>query len=179
MHRTRRSLRAGMIAFALLAGTACTDRLVGFTAGYASNMIAVRSAPPRGAELRFTVPKAIRTSAGETVQFVPDGVIMHLPGYLPMKAEAVEDAGDGYGIRMTLPPDLVELTGGILPAPVHVTGDLYLPGRRSSSTPRAGEELESATAWTVGVALDAEYTGPMTRIQQRLSGFFRGLYSAR
>lgn len=166
---------ARWLPLAALACIGCTDHLVGFEAGYASNTLSVRAAPPSGAVLQFTMPATGGLVNQEPVAFEPKGALVQLQGYLPMQPDAIEPAGDGYEVRMTLPSDLVKRTDRWYPEPVHVTGSLYLPTRGISSATSASSE----GAWQVGVSLDAVYAGPMTRLQMTVRRFLRGLYSAR
>jgi hypothetical protein len=166
-------------AAALLVPGGCTDKLVGFEASFASNMVAARADPANGDRLRFRVPKRITDAERRTVYLVPQRAILHLSGYLPVAADAVSDAGEAYEVQMTLPPDLVKLATGAAPNSVRATGELYIPSELGVVSFTRAELRQPTAARTVGVTLAAVHTGPMTRLAERVGEFFRGLYAAR
>jgi hypothetical protein len=170
---------AAALTVASLALAGCTDKLVGFQASFASNVVSVASAPPAGGKLRFRVPKRTTDLAKRNVYFVPGRAILHLPGYLPMAPDEVDETGDGYMVSVTLPPDLVKLASRALPNAVRLHGTLYLPSETGVVTFTRTELREPGAAYAIGVAVSAVHSGAMTRMAEAIGGFFRGLYSAR
>jgi hypothetical protein len=164
---------------ACLALAGCTDALVGFQASFSSNTVAVVAKPSAGGQLRFRVPKRIIDLAKRNVYFVPRKALLHLPGYLPMAPDGVDDAGDAYVVSVTLPQDLVKHASRALPNTVRVNGTLYLPSETGIVSFTGTELREPGAAFNVGVTLSAVHAGPMTRVAGGVGGVLRGLYSAR
>lgn len=175
---TRKLLRgAALVAALALAG--CTDKLVGFQASFSSNLLAVVANPPAGKEFRFRVPKRTTDLEKRTVYLVPGRAILHLPGYLPMAPDSVEDAGDAYLVSVMLPPDLVAPASRALPNTVRVNGTLYLPAETGIVSFTRTELRAPRGAYSVGVQLAAVHSGPKTRLAESIGTFLRGLYAAR
>lgn len=173
------SLRILAIALALLAAAGCTDKLVGFRAEFASNTFRVGAAPPAGDKLRLQVPKRNTDLQKNNVYFRPHRAVLHLSGYLPLTPDGIDDAGDTYEVRFTLPQDLVKLASSAMPNTVRVRGELYVPAETGVVSFTGVELREPAGARTASVSLSALHAGPMTSMAESIGGFLRGLYSAR
>ena len=173
------SLRILAAALALLAATGCTDKLVGFRAEFASNTVAVHAGPPSGNRLTFRVQKRITDLQKRTVYLRPHRAMLHLTGYLPLTPDGVDDAGEVFEVRVTLPQDLVKLATGGPPNAVQVRGELYVPTETGVMSFTGVELREPSSMRTIGVSLAAVHTGPMTSAANAIGEFLRGLYSAR
>ncbi len=173
------SLRILAAALALLAATGCTDKLVGFRAEFASNTIRVGTAPPAGDKLRLQVPKRTTDLQKNNLYFRPHRAVLHLSGYLPLTPDGVDDAGDAYEVRFTLPQDLVKLASNATPNTLRARGELYVPTETGVVSFTGVELREPASARTISVSLAAVHAGPMTSLAESIGSFLRGLYSAR
>lgn len=172
-----RTLLVALACALTLAG--CSDKLVGFEARIASNVVAAKTEPPSGDQLRFRLPKTIRDAQRRTVHLAAYKAELRIAGYAAITPEAADDAGDGWNVRMRLPGELMKKAAGASPNSFRLQGELRVPTETSVRS-RTGVELrEPSPPQVVPVLLAAVHEGPQTRMAEGVGGFFRGLYSAR
>jgi hypothetical protein len=115
---------------AALAASGCTETFVGYQAEFASNTVAVRAHPPSGDRLTFFVPKRTTELQKRTVHLAARNSVLHLRGYLPMTPDGVDDAGEQWEVRVTVPRHVEKGTK---------IGTRAIGGRNfPCTTPRAG-----------------------------------------
>lgn len=170
----------GLVALlAALALGGCTETFVGYRAEFASNTLAVRARPPGGERLHLQVPKHTTDLSRRTVYLVPRGAVLHLRGFLPVTPDGVDDAGDHWVVRITVPHDVVKATRGPAENGPRVYGELYIPAEVGVRSFTGVELREPAATRTVSASLSAVYRGPMSSAAKAVGDFLRGLYSAR
>ncbi len=165
-----------VVAAITLAG--CSERLVGYTASYASAGMGIKAEPPDGAAIRFRIQKSSDAGNGGPRYVRPGGALLKFPGYLPAYPFSVDEDQTGFVVAIPLPEDAIAVAQD---GPLHglpLRGDLMVPydtGVRSFT----GIERHVPGTMTVGVSLTPVYAGPLTTLATNFGGFLRGLYSAR
>lgn len=170
----KHALRFLLLA-AALAVSGCTETFVGYRTEFASNTLAVRAKPPSGDRLTFFVPKRTTDLQKRTVYLAARNCVLHLRGYLPMTPDGVDDMGEHWEVRVTVPRDVEKGTK----IGARAFGDLFVPGEVGVRSFTGVEVREPAGTHVLGATLTPVYSGPMTSLAERIGGFLRGLYSAR
>lgn len=162
-----------LLAAVALAG--CTEKLVGYRAEFASNTVAVHAHGPSGDRLSFRVPKKTNDLSSRTVYLSARGCVLHLRGFLPLTPDGVDDAGEHWEVRITVPRDVEKGTA----AGARAYGDLYIPAEVGVRSFTGVELREPSGTRVLGATLAPVYKGPMTSLGDGIAGFLRGLYAAR
>lgn len=170
------ALACVVLAVSALAG--CSERLVGYTASYASTALGIQAEPPDGTTLRFRIQKTGTAAGGASIYARPGGALLKFPGFLPAYPLGVDEDASGFVVTIPLPEDAAAVARD---GPLHgepLRGELMVPydtGVRSFT----GVERFVPGTTTVGVSLTPVYAGPLTTLATNFGGFLRGLYSAR
>ena len=164
---------AAPVAAVLLGG--CTETFVGYRTEFASNTVAARAQPPSGDRITFRIPKQSTDLSKRAIYFVARGCVLHLRGYLPMTPDGVDDAGEHWEVRITVPRDVEKGTA----VGARAYGDLYIPAEVGVRSFTGVELREPSSTRVLGATLTPVYQGPMTSLGDTIAGFLRGLYAAR
>lgn len=170
MHRIR---LLSLLAALALAG--CTEKLVGYRAEFASNTVAVSAHGPSGDRLSFRVPKQTTDLSKRPVYLAARGCVLHLRGFLPLTPDGVDDAGEHWEVRITVPRDVEKGTA----VGTRAYGDLYIPAEVGTRSFTGVELREPSGTRVLGATLTPVYSGPMTSLADSIGSFLRGLYAAR
>jgi len=130
-----RRLRAGLLAFCVLAAT-CGSRPADVTVAWT-----IEPMPPAAAATT-TVRVTLASSQGTPVTGAKLRLDAHMthPGMAPVTSEVIELAGGAYQsrIRLSMPGDWVFVVTGELPDGHRLTKELQVPAVRSAETPGTG-----------------------------------------
>ncbi len=169
-----RALAACALAVALVA---CAERPATFTATYSgAGDVSLTAAPARDGAIVFAVRKSTGDAKGNPIYARPGGTMLKIPGYLPVMAESVDDAGESYVVVVPLPEDALRAAREGRGA--GFDGELFIPLDRGVRSFTGIERHVPDTA-RVSARVVPQPAVPLPWLADLVSGFLRSLYAAR
>jgi len=165
---------AALSLCALLAG--CGDRFDGYGVegpGLRSDVRIVPLAPARPDEIRFEIGTAPRDAGGHTVTAKPDGAILKVDGFLPVRPFETVDGAGSATVVFRLPKESLRAF-----VAARRRAQLYVPLEKAEAT-WSGIDHRSPDMTSEGYTLVPRQSGPVTGALRSLFESLQGLYGAR